>query len=390
MSLLLRLALLITYFGDYCSLIGIMEYAKLYGGSDKVVSIFIAYCFPAVLMALFGSRWASKQHRPSKQLSFFCLLGVCAVLSLLSTINYWHILFVSLVLGFIKETTILLVNVYIKNNFNAEESKHVLNDIVSIRFFIMVFGGSLGGYLGGINRFDLVFFIDATSYILAGLSFFKLALSEKYLKEIIKPLSSSFKGSLKMIQHFGQVPFIWVMLACLGIGSFMALEYPLITTQLGISPKFMGFIYFWHVLGAIFARNIGKNILRKNDLSFSILISSALLLFAFAMVGVFGASLVLVGIQVGVVAFFMVINEVLSSYHLMSKSSQEEFPHYNIHFRIYNRFSRFLGSLIPLLFFIKFDLLTTNIYFNVLLLCFGFLSFLKGRSYFSWSFKKNG
>src|SRR5262245_11980119 len=93
-------ALFINYLGDYCSLIGTMEYAKTFGALDKVVKIFIMQALPPLILALIGKSWAQRQTQPTKQIGYFCLLATLPVLSLLHTINYMHLLLVSLILGF--------------------------------------------------------------------------------------------------------------------------------------------------------------------------------------------------------------------------------------------------------------------------------------------------
>lgn len=375
-SFFLNLALLITYFGDYCSLIGLMEYAKHFGSSDKVLSIFIVYCFPPLIMSLIANKWAQNQKHPEKQMALFSILGAISGLSLLHTISYWHVLLVTLILGFVKEGTQLLVNVFIKFNFTEEDSKRVVNNIVTTRFFIMVFGGSLGGYLGGINRFDLVFIIDAATFLIAGIIFYLLN-TQAHLMQQAKTLSLSFwKGNHDMISTFGLHPFVWVILAGLGIGSFMGLEYPLITTEFDIAPKLIGVIYFWHVLGALLARKFGKTMLNKPNLVQTIIFYNFLLIVSFGLVGLFGKGLLLVGLQIGIIAFLMVLTEVCASFYLMKQSSKEVYPFYNLYYRVANRFSLLVGSIVPLVMFGYFSLFATNMIFNIQLLVLGGFFFL--------------
>lgn len=376
MRKLLNLALGITYFGDYCSLIGLMEYAKHFGASDKVVSIFIAYCLPPFAMSLVANKWAQRQKHPEKQMAVFSLLGAISGLSLLYTFSYWHVLLVTLVLGFVKEATQLLVNVYIKFNFAEEESKRAVNNIVTTRFFIMVFGGSLGAYLGGLNLFDSIFMIDAGTFLVAGTIFYFLKSEAPLLKQSPVLSPSLWRGSWEMIFVFGSLPFVWVTLAALGIGSFMGLEYPLITTEFQIAPKFMGIIYFWHVLGALLARKVGQRLLAGQNLVRNIIFFNFLLILSFGLVGVFGKWLLLVGLQVGVIAFFMVLTEVIAGFYLMKQSSKEIYPFYNLYFRIANRLGLFVGSVVPLVLLNYYSLFVTNILFNIQLVALGGLFFL--------------
>ena len=323
-SRFLNLALLVTYFGDYCSLIGIMEFAKVFGSSDKVVLIFTIYCLPPLIMSFVANKWAQHQQMPNKQIALFSAAGAIGGLSLLHTLSYWHVLVIVLLLGFVKEATQLLVNVYVKFNFSEEDSKKAVNNIVTSRFFIMVFGGSLGAYLGEIHRYDLIFITDALTFLIAGVIFYFLKSKTFVVPQNGQTTSTSFwLGMRELIIVFESASFLWVTLAAMGIGSFMALEYPLITTEFAISPRLMGFIYFWHVLGALLARRIGKELLHRDNIPKLIILFSCLLIGSFGLVGIFGTNLMIVGVQIGFIALLMVIGEVLSNFYLMKKSSKE-------------------------------------------------------------------
>ena len=381
--LFLRLALLISYFGDYCSLIGIMEFTKRFGASDKVVSVFIAYCIPSLIMLFIANRWANHQENPSKQISLFCLIGAVTVCSLFAAKTYLHVIVVMLVLGFVKESILILVNVYIKKNFEGDEMKRTINDVVTIRFFIMIFGGSLGGYLGAVQRFDLVFLIDATSFMIAGVVFYFIQTAPQKRQSQPQQMKLRLKGIIEMAKTFGWPPLSWMTLAAFGVGSFMALEYPLITTELGLSPKLMLFIYTGHIIGALVARKITAKFLNWKNYELLLIIIAITLIIAFGTVGLFGSALTLISAQIGVIALFMVTSEVLANYHLMAKSSHDIYPHYNLYYRITYRFTFFLGALAPLILFSKFGLFKGNLIVNGNLLILGCLFFflIKGILY---------
>ncbi len=375
MRKLLNLALGITYFGDYCSLIGLMEYAKRFGGSDKVVSIFVVYGLPPLIMSLVANKWAQKQQHPEKQLAIFSLVGAISGLSLLHTISYAHVLLVTFLLGFVKETTLLLVNVYIKFNFSEDEAKHSINNIVTTRFFIMIFGGVLGSYLGDINMFNWVFLIDAGTFFVAGTIFYFLQSKVHSLPQETKT-PSLIKGTLGMINAFETLPFLWSMLAVLGIGFYMGIEYPLITTEFHIAPKLIGAVWVWYIIGSLAARKAGQHLLNGQNLPSKNIFSNLLLIVSFGLMGIFGKQLLLIGFQVGIIAFFMVLSEVIGSYYLMKQSTKEIYPFYNMYFRITNRFGRLIGSIMPLILLKYYSLFTSNIIFSTLLLALGGTLFL--------------
>ncbi len=374
---LLKLALLVTFFGDYCSLIGLMEYAKHFGGNAEVVSIFVAYCIPPLVMALCTNTWSRHQRFPLIQAAIFCLLGALSISSLHWTISYLHILLVTLLVGLTKEAVMLLVNVHVKFTYPENQQKQAVNDIVTIRFFIMVFGGALGGYLGEIYRFDMVFLTDAVTYTIAGAIFLTFRAKYTSIPEAGNIRGRSTTGPQRLTERFGVLP-LWSMLCGgLGIGSFMALEYPLLTTEMGILPRYMGIIYFWHVLGALCARKMAGRLLNTSSLAMRICWASLGLLITFGVVGIAGNHLLIIGFQIGLIAFFMVITEVISSCHLMLQSNHNNYPRLNLQFRILNRLAVFGGSFVPLCFDGKMTLLVTNIAWSaVLIACSGTLLLL--------------
>lgn len=369
----LKIALLITFFGDYCSLIGIMEFAKQFGGSAKVVSIFIAYGLPSLALLLLTNIWSKHQQQPIRQLAAFYVLGAISISSLHWTVSYLHVLIVTILLGLVKETTHVLVNVHIKSTYPEKTAKGLVNDIVTTRFFIMVFGGALGGYLGEIGRFDAVFLIDAASFIVAAGLFLIMHATPK-----LTPASTTDTEKLTVMgglgnigRTFRSIPLTWIVLSAVGIGSFMALEYPLITTDLRILPRYMGAIYAWHVGGALLARAVGRRLLKAESLLPRLCTASICLIIAFGVVGVWGPHLALVGFQIGCIAFFMVLTEVLASCTLMTKTAVARYPHANLCFRIIQRSGLFAGSFIPLALVGHISLSTTNLLCNAVLLSIG-------------------
>jgi predicted MFS family arabinose efflux permease len=375
-NILIRLSLLISYFGDYCSLIGMMELAKRFGQSDKVVSIYTAYCIPPLLMLLIANKWAANQRRPAFQMGLFCLVGVVATLSMLVANHYLHLILVTVVLGFVKESIMLLMNVYIKHTHDSDGIKTALRDIVSIRFFIMVFGGSLGGFLGEINRFDLVFGIDAASYLFAGICFLSLNHISRYSSDHSSSVKINLTFTQELSKKIGLVPFLWIILSTIGIGSFMGLEYPLITTDLGILPRFMGIIYAGHLVGVLVSQRISNRLLSKENLYASLIVLACFLILSFGLVGVFGHSLWLLSAQIGLVAFCMVALEIHVSYWLMHRCSQAEYAHFNLLYRVIYKICLFIGSLLPLFVISGFGLQAINVVLNSFLIVSGVIGSL--------------
>ncbi|MBI2343386.1 MAG: hypothetical protein HYV02_03475 [Deltaproteobacteria bacterium] len=366
---MLRSALFVTYFGDYCSLIGLYEFAKRFGSNGKVVAVYVAYCIPPLLMFVFSRYWVARQRYPARQLVGLSVVGMCAVLSLLKATVYPHVLVVALVLACIKESVQILVNVHVKQRYPSETAKKIVADVVAIRFFIMVFGGSLGAYLGGVGRFDLVFLIDAATYLIAAVTFYLLQ-SNGAAVCVPTETGPQLQGAqmTRMVHTFGLLSWFWVMVSALGVGAFMGIEYPLLTTGLGISPTLIWVIYIGHVLGTLLARKVVARLLHLSVLMSAIILSSAILIVAFGSVGAFGTGLLLMSVQIGLVAFVMVILETLSNYHLMRRTAQQQYPLYNLQYRILYRLAIFLGALMPLFLLKRYSLVTTNALVNSVLL----------------------
>ena len=340
-----------------------MEFAKRFGASDKVVSIYIAYCLPALLMSIFANKWAQRQQHPEKQMAFFALIGAIGGLSLLHTVSYSQILIVTALLGFVKEATQVLVNVYIKFNFAENEAKKAINNITATRFFIMVFGGALGGYLGGRNLFSVVFMIDAGTFFIAGLIFYSLKPTSdlKIVEEQnLSPFTFS-QGMFRMILTFSVTAFVWFTLAEIATGSFYGMEYPLITTEFQIAPKMLGFIWCWHVIGTILSRITSQTLLDSNNLKQKVILTNMFFILCAAMLGVFGKSILAVGLQIGLLAFINVSQEVFSNFHLMKESSKTIFPFYNLYFRIVRQFALFVGSILPVFLLKRYSMISTNV-----------------------------
>ena len=361
----LRAALLITYFGDYCSLIGLYEFAKRFGSSNKVAGIYAAYCIPPLVMFLLSKQWARHQHRPTLQLGLVSGTGAIAVMSLLWATSYTYVLIVTFLLALTKESVQVLTNVYIKYQYSPEQAKKIVGDIVSSRFFVMVFGRSLGAYLGGLSRFDIVFGLDAATYIISGILFYHLTTTAAHANAVNSAPALQHRALSKMMATFQWIPWLWITSAAIAMGAFMGIEYPLITTQLGVPTKLIWAIWAGHAVGALCARPLVSVLLRAPQLSTRIMIFALLQVIAFGLVGMWHPTVVFVSAQIGIAAFMMVLLESLANYHLMHRSSKEDYPLYNLMYRIMYRLSIFIGALAPLALLARFSLIEANQIFNM-------------------------
>lgn len=368
-------ALFVSYFGDYCSLIGLFELAKRFGGSHHVIALYILYSLPPLLFFIFSSVWARHQKRPGHQLAAFSFAGVAVLSSLFFASTFAHILVAAFALGIIKQAGRVLVNTFIKRNFAADRASKIVSNTVTIRYFIMVFGGALGAYLGGIGQFNTIFAIDALSFLVAGIAFL-------FCKEASPPDDSNVSATNerrlpafgRMVILFGAIPLLWCIGASMHTGLFMAVEYPLLTSELGVATSLIGIVWTGHIIGTLLAQVASQRILERMPLRNIVVVGSLFQILGFGSIGMLGSSIAGVTLQMTAAVFWLVFTEILSSSHLMKVSTTENYPMHNILFRTLDMAMQFIAQFLPITLLAGFSLAEANALFAGSMIAFLALS----------------
>lgn len=361
---ILKIALGISYFGDYCSMMGLMEFAKSFGGSDKVIAVTIGYFIPPLLMALFARNWANTKVKVKHQFFIAAMLGALCSVSLLFATSFAHVFLAAVTLGLIKAVLMTLMKLFIKREISEERAGKVLNHLVTIRYIVMVFGGTFGASVANAGYPNVVFGLDALSFLCAAALIMSLreestVQEEKADEDKTHPLAlSRLRG---MVATYGMVPLAWTLAAFIALGSFVGLEYALFTNELGINPRYIGIAWIGHLVGSIVGGRYGNKLVERTQLSGVVTGISFLKLVGLSLVGVFGGNLGVIAIQMACLAVVQMLCESISGAHLMKQTTQEEFKHYNISFSVFLQTALFVGSAIPLVLAKSFSLLSINI-----------------------------
>ena len=356
----LLLALAICYFGDYCAFVSLLEISRRVLGDQASVLTFLVYSVPALVMLAAANLWAKAGLSEKKQLVYVNLAGFLISVSLAINVSQYWILFSALALGLIKEVARTLVNGLIKKFFDPSVQGDLVTRAVTIRFVVMIVGGSFGAYLASGSLYKIGFLSQGATFLIAAALISTLSLTGHAPSEEPKSQTAASIGIRGFIKKMDSSVIFLFSMSLIAVGAFMSVEYPLLVGGLGVDPKWIGLVYVGHVLGAIYAQYLLIHKLKSASPARIMLLSVAQIV-SFMLVGLVSRDLAVLSLQIGLCAFVMVLFESQTTSYLMKFSSEAEYPLYNIWLRSLGLLSEFLGSLVAFALLFKFSLIDTNV-----------------------------
>jgi hypothetical protein len=139
-----------------------------------------------------------------------------------------------------------------------------------------------------------------------------------------------------------------VLVTCIGANSFMALEYPILTTELGVAPSKLFIVYLGHIFGAIIAGKVGESkwvVEQSHTRSYAL---AVMLCLSYAFIGLGSNNMVWISFQLGICAFLLPLFETHYSSVLMNNATRN-YASQNLSLNFLIEMGNLIGSSMPLL-----------------------------------------
>ena len=252
-SIFLQFSLGLTYFADYALLISLLQTAASFGSYWHQCLLYSIFSAPPVLMLHLSN---FLERRKASQLALlrisFALATFVFMLAALTThLNLVVLSAEIFLLALFKQLIQNFGYSFLKRSADSSlEQNHVLSNLISSRYLLMIFGASVGGYLAAHGSHLAVCWIYVGFYV-TGLIF--ACLIPKQI-EIVDSLNVEDESGEKLVGVLGPPTVVAAGCYFLAYGSFRALEYPLLTKEFGISPIWVGFAFGGYILGGLLSR----------------------------------------------------------------------------------------------------------------------------------------
>jgi len=347
------IALGLAYFGEYASLISLLEYSKKFGGADHPVLLYIIYSLPALFLLIISTFWKNSFTKTLKAFPFILTAGSLVVLAVTRATTFPLLMVGIFAIALFKQWVKILALGTVRQNFVDGERSTILSKIVSLRFVVMILGASVGGILSSYGLFSVTLMIHASVYLIAALfmlgAFYRLPVKHNQEPfQITASWNETLQGFTDLKTAFGFTFLSLIILSCLAVGAFMALEYPILTMNLDIPPSLLFITYMGHILGAVLAQRVSTKIDKSHFSAsfFSLLVFA--LISSFFLVGAGYQNLIWISMQLGICAFLLPLSEIYYSDMLMSSVTKERYSFSVLALNLIVETSLLVGSVITL------------------------------------------
>lgn len=365
-KLALYIAVSLAYTGEYNALIAVLEHARQLGGASHAVTFYLIYCVPAVILLIFSAVWEGAFTKSKKYLPAVFAGSALIIASFANADHVWSIILCVFLISLFRQWTRALTLTLIQSSFEGKERNTITSQIISLRFVVMIIGATIGGYLGERQLFSISLLINAACYLAAGVA---MAIAIRHIKEPIQSapeietkqsfMNKIIEGSIGLNSSMGISLLAAVLIACVGANAFMALEYPILTSELGVPPSKLFAIYLGHILGALLAGKVGESKWITEHSHGRSYLLAALLCLSYAFVGVGSNNMAWISFQLGICAFLLPLFETHYSSILMS-NAKRNYASQNLTLNFLIEMGNLLGSALPLLLLSSMTSLNSN------------------------------
>ncbi|MEZ4816113.1 MAG: MFS transporter [Bdellovibrionota bacterium] len=368
-------AVSLAYAGEYNALIAILEHARQLGGASHAVIFYLIYCIPAVILLVVSGVWKSAFTKSKEYLPLVFAGSALVITSFVKAEQVGVVILCVFLISMFRQWTRALTLSLIQSYFVGKERNSITSQIISLRFVVMIVGATIGGYLGERQLFSLSLLVNAFCYLGAAAAMLVVTrrLGEPACIEEESLNSTGFfkrisEGLLGLRNSIGISLFAVVLITSVGVNAFMALEYPILTSDLGVAPSKLFLVYFGHILGAVIAGRVGGAKWVAEQSHGRSYILAVLLCLSYAFIGFVSNNMIWISFQLGICAFFLPLFETHYSSVLMNNATRN-YPSQNLTLNFFVEMSNLLGSALPLLLLVSMTSIDANRTIQVIVIC---------------------